>query len=234
MAHYDQSTNDWCRDYNGELDQSFGDFYIKCKNHIEIKHCTGNALSCYIPSLSRGYNILRKIYTDKISSNEEELPSVEIIAKKLVEAQILIDIDILSIEMYFTFKSKDIDYIAKLVGASTTGSNIGALSNKNLPKNKYQIPEIDLQLYEELKNKLPEVKRVLHGKEIQMVNGLIVKSLISNFDAVIKKLKGKGFDMDADRKKKCIKGIDYIHEIGLWKEFIQYMGIEVEKLSKCK
>ena len=54
-ANYDQSTNDFVRDAEGNLDDSFGDFYLLGKAGIEIKHGTGSELACYIPRLGTGY-----------------------------------------------------------------------------------------------------------------------------------------------------------------------------------
>ena len=74
-AHYDLDTNDYPRDEDGNLDQSFGDFYIECQYNTEIKHGYGAELSAYIPTLKRGKNALRKIYSDKID-NTKQPPNV--------------------------------------------------------------------------------------------------------------------------------------------------------------
>ena len=61
-AHYDLSTNDFVRDANGELDDSFGDFYLSGRSGIEIHHGVGSELACYIPKLQLGINILKSYY----------------------------------------------------------------------------------------------------------------------------------------------------------------------------
>ena len=109
-AEYDLSTNDFPRLENGNLDPSFDDLYIDCKNNIKIKHGTRNILSCYIPSKSRGVNILRKIHEDYIS---EDLPKeisqtqkyFEKLSGALVENDVLVSAEVLDYEVYFEFSS---------------------------------------------------------------------------------------------------------------------------------
>ena len=44
-AHYDLSTNDFVRDADGELDDSFGDFYLSGRSGIEKHHGGGSELA---------------------------------------------------------------------------------------------------------------------------------------------------------------------------------------------
>ena len=67
-AHYDLSTNDFVRDADGELDDSFGDFYLSGRSGIEIHHGVGSELACYIPKLQLGNNILKSYYEKMIGS----------------------------------------------------------------------------------------------------------------------------------------------------------------------
>ena len=67
-AHYDQSTNDFIRDADGELDDSFGDFYLSGRSGIEIRHGVGSELACYVPKLQLGNNILKSYYEKVIGS----------------------------------------------------------------------------------------------------------------------------------------------------------------------
>jgi len=233
-AHYDQNTNDWVRDPNGELDDSFGDFYIDCRNGIEIKHGVGNILSCYIPSKPRGMNILRQIFLDKVNVNDKKVNDIDYVAEKLVEKEILLDIDVLDFEVYFTFKTSLIDYIAKLVGAKTSGANIGALSVKNLPKNHYEIPKSDLDQYEKLIKLLPTRTMERQGKngetiKATMPDAVIIKGIMKGFELVIKKAKGKNYDLNTEQRKRGLRGREFIHSIGMWNEFIKYVTNEVKK-----
>lgn len=224
-AEYDLSTNDFPRLDNGNLDPSFDDLYIECANKIKIKHGGGNVLSCYIPSKPRGMNILRSIYQDKVGS---KLPSdqgryLENLCSKLVENEVLISAEVLDYEVIFEFKSDMIDYIAKLVKARTSGASISPFSLKNLPKAPYKIPGKDMELYKDATSSLPTKTIVLQGQERTMVDGMIVKQLNSQFDEIIIKSQSKDFDINKDRKIKCLKGKEYIHSMGMWDEYCEFL-----------
>lgn len=229
-AYIDQSTGDFCRDHLGNYEESFADFYIDCASNTEIKHGVGNILSCYIPALQRGNNVLRTIYNDKIEPISKENPiPIDAIKQKLIDNQILQSVEDLDDEVYFTFKADLIDYIAKLVKAKTSGASIGAFSVKNLPKTPYKIPEKDLEIYNELISKLPKIKMTSKdGKEREMVSGYIINKLISGFDNIIQKTKGKDFDIKTDRIKVGIRGKEYIHSLGMWNKFIDYLREEIK------
>jgi hypothetical protein len=115
------------------------------------------------------------------------------------------------------------------VGAKTNGASVSPLSVRNLPKGKYKIPEEDLKEYSEITAKLPVVIRPFNGSEKEMVDGLLVKSIIAGFDPIMQKKLGKKLDMKADRKQVGLKSKEYIHSKGLWQEFIEYLQKEVKK-----
>lgn len=227
-AEYDQSTNDFPRLENGNLDPSYDDMYIDCKNNIQIKHGGGSMLGCYIPAKQRGVNILRKIYKDNIS---DKLPSetsktrtyFDNLTKALVEQDVLLHVEVLDFEVYFEFKSSMIDYIAKLVGAKTSGANISPFSSKNLPKASYKIPEKDMKAYKEAIKDFPTKSVTIKGEKQDIVDGLLVSRVSQQFDKIIIKSQPKGFDINKDRKQKCLKGREYIHAMGKWDEYIEFL-----------
>lgn len=224
-AHYDQSTNDFIKTENGTIDPEFDDFYIDCQNDIEIKHGYDDVMSCFIPSTGRGGNILRKIYSDKIKEWTKESPYQ--VCKKLLSEEILVSIDITDVEVYFTFKKEMTDYIATICKARTQGANIKPLSIKNLPKEHYEIPEADMLLYKEATKSCPTYtmeRELSNGKKsvVTIPDGRIIKSLIDEFMVLVQKYKGKSYDVNAEQRKACIKGRDFIHSIGLWSEFIEF------------
>ncbi len=226
-AHYDKSTNDWCRDVNDDYDDSFSDFYIDCKNGIEIKHGVGSILSCYIPSSNRGRNILKQIYIDNFKKDTNKL-SIDSICKKLIDDNILIDIDVLDGEVYFTFKNNLIDYIAKLVGAKTSGANVSPFSIRNLPKTHYIIPEKDLIGYKEAIKLLPTITIERNNKDgknisITIPSGAVINSIMRDFNNIIKDYKGKEYDINKEQRKVGLKGKEFIHSIGLWKSLLEYI-----------
>ena len=233
-ADYDVETNDFPRLIDGAtLDPTFDDLYIDCRNNIKIRHGVGNVLSCYIPNKGRGANILRQIYQDKISENlpKEKDLYCEKLCEELANKNILVSAEILDGEAYFEFKADIIDYIAKLVGAKTNGARIDPFNVKNLPREPYEIPEKDLKLYKEATKDYPVKTIVINGKERTMVDGLLIARVISEFDEIIIKSKPKKFDINKDRKTKCLKGKDYVHSLGeeMWVklcEFLKDKGVE--------
>ena len=88
-AHYDQSTNDFIRDAEGELDDSFGDFYLSGRSGIEIRHGVGSELACYVPKLQLGNNILKSYYEKVIGSYGKK--SVDKIVTELKEQKYITD-----------------------------------------------------------------------------------------------------------------------------------------------
>ena len=226
-SDYDLETNDFPRLENGNLDPSFDDLYIDCANKIKIRHGVGNVLSCYIPSKSRGMNVLRHIYKDKIS---ETLPSkdntyLEILCKELVDKEVLVSAEVLDFEAYFEFKADMIDYIAEIVGARTYGAGINPMSSKNLPKTIYKIPEKDMKLYQESIKGFPTKTVEIKGKERTMPDGLLIKAANKDFDKIIIKSKSKGFDLNKDKKTKGLNGKEYIHSLGndMWIKYCDFL-----------
>lgn len=165
-ADYDEDTNDFPRLLDGNLDPSFDDYYIKCANGIKIRHATGSTLSCYIPSLQRGNNIIKQL--NNIGG-------------------IIIESDILDSEVYFTFLANDIDIVAKLCKVKTRGKNIQPLSPKTLPKRKNIIPDEEMQRYKKICAKLAE-KPLDRAQIIMRANKEYEKRLSDNYKQEIKSL----------------------------------------------
>lgn len=231
-AEYDLDTNDFPRLEDGSLDPSFDDLYIVCKNGVKIIHGVGNVLWCHIPTRSRGMNILRAIYVDKVSDKlpeedtSDEKKYLENLCSKLVEKGVLVSAEVLDYEVCFEFKSSMFDYIAKLVGASSYGARISPFSPKNLPREPYKIPEKDMKLYREsIKNFPTHHTTTRNGESIEIVDGIFIKKLNEKFDKVVKKSQPKGFDVNKDRKLKCLKGKEYIHSFGseMWNKYCEFL-----------
>lgn len=232
-ADYDLDTEDFPRLENGNLDPSFDDLYIDCKNNIKIRHGVGNVLSCYIPAKGTGMNILRQIYTDKISDKlpKEKDSYLESLCDELVKKDILVSAEVLDGEVYFEFKAVMIEYIAELVGAKTAGKSIQPLSPKNLPKVPYEIPDKDMKMYQEALKELPAQTVVIGGKERTMVDGFLVKSINKQFDDVVLKSKPKSFNIDQDRKSKRLKNKEYYHSLGAetWQKYCEFIKTFAKK-----
>lgn len=165
-ADYDEDTKDFPRLLDGTIGPSFDDYYINCSNGIKIRHATGSILSCYIPSLQRGNNIIKQL--NDIGS-------------------IVIESDILDSEVYFTFLANDIDVVAKLCKVKTKGKNIQPLSPKTLPKKKNIIPDNEMQRYKKVCSKLAE-KPLDRAQIIMRTNKEYEKRLNDNYKQEMKRL----------------------------------------------
>lgn len=200
-AHYDLSTNDFVRDAEGELDDSFGDFYLSGRSGIEIKHGVGSELACYVPKLQLGNNILKSYYEKMIGDYGKK--SVPIIVAELMEKKYVNGCDILSTEVFFTFDAKYLDDLAPIVKLKTAGATISPFSVRNLPRKPYTIPQKDMDKYKKAKGDL---------------TGLQISRLQ---DAFISERCDK--DFKTKMKKEMLKAIQYIHKIGLWDDYCEWI-----------
>ncbi len=200
-AHYDLSTNDFVRDADGELDESFGDFYLSGRAGIEIKHCVGSELACYIPKLQLGNNILKSYYNKMIGERKDK--SIEIIVTELMENRYINGCDILSTEIFFTFDAKHLDDLAPIVKLKTSGATISPFSVRNLPRKPYTIPKRDMDKYKKARGEL---------------TGLQISRLQ---DAFIRERCDK--DFKSKMKKEMLKANQYIHKIGLWDDYCEWI-----------
>lgn len=120
-------------------------------------------------------------------------------------------------EVLFKFKYSDSSKIIPLLKPKTSGASISPFSVKNLPKNKtYTIPDEDLIIYKNTVAKIPQ-ERVL---TITHSTNNFIKSLATK--------KNPMENIKADMRKKCLKGKEYIHSIGKWQEYIQYLRDNIE------
>ena len=228
-AEYDMVTKDFPRLENGNLDPSFDDLYIDCANKIQIKHHGSNVLCCYIPNKTRGMNLLRKIYQDKVSETlpeektTDEKKYLENLCRELVEKEILVSAEVLDIEVIFEFKTDMIDYVAKLVKAKTSGANISPFSTKNLPREPYKIPNKDMELYAEVMEDFPKRTSAISDKEIP--DGTLITKLNKQFDEIIAATQEPGFDVNKDRRTKGLKAKEYYHSLGkeTWQQYCEFL-----------
>ena len=126
------------------------------------------------------------------------------------------DIEESDSEVLFKFKYSDSSKIIPLLKPKTSGANISPFSVKNLPKSSYTIPDEDLVLYKNTVAKIPP-ERIL---TITHSTNNFIKSLATK--------KNPMENIKADMRKKCLKGKEYIHSIGKWQEYIQYLRDNIE------
>lgn len=179
LAELDESTNDIPRNSNGEIATGYDDLYISCQYGNKIftyGHDTNGRmlLTAYIPSIGRGRNIKKAMdekgiaYTNYIETDEE---------------------------VEFRFKAKDIEPIARLLKAKTSGANISPFSSKNLPKSKVEIPTEEIQRYKEIIALVPKDDLlIIHKITTAFLESVLQKKCKKN---------NKEFNYKTDMKK-CV------------------------------
>lgn len=235
-APYDQ-TNQFPRDLDGTY--SDYDIFIDCSNNIQV-HYFGNrgTLEVFIPSIGRGRNIVKAIYSEHIqdiekspyfSNTEKEDETTgeikntnsfdyEALYKDKELNKIINTIFESDAEVSFRFHWSLMEQFEKYFKPKTSAANRSPFSSKNLPKSNYEIPEEDQLKYKEVTAKLPkeDILKVSH-----MTNDYI-KTLTN---------KKKSLEAIKDNMKlNCMKAKEYIHFIGKWNDYLEYLEKEIEKL----
>ena len=170
------------------------DVYIDCQHGNRVFYYGKSVLQAYIPSIGRGHNIIKAI-------NEQ------------FGQDVLFNIEETDSEILFRFHYKDSDKIMPLLKPKTNGANISPFSSKNLPKNKdYKIPDETLIAYKNIVAKIPP-ERILN---LTHSTNNFIKSLVTK--------KNAWEDIKSDMKLKGLKGKEYIHSIGEWDNYINYLN----------
>ena len=224
-----KATNDFSRKLNGSYEDI--DMFIECQYGNKIFHYGGSILQAYIPSLIRGHNIIKAIvglekFNTIYSGINENTPQYigengqKTSIKEQFHGDIIFDIEETDSEILFKFNYKDSDNIIPLLKPKTNGANISPFSSKNLPRNKdYKIPDEEFSTYKEIVAKIPS-ERIL---TLTHSTKHYLKSLVTK--------KNTWDDIRADMKLKGLKGKEYIHSIGKWDEYIEYLRKEI---SECQ
>lgn len=227
---YDTSTNQFPRDLKGNYEDI--DCYIDCAKNVKVFYYGRSILQAYIPSITYGRNIIRMIYSEYINpnnTNKEEKPftikgiettktTYAIIDKDLFKKDLhkkdslIFDIEETDQEVLFKFKSNSDKIILPLLKPKTSGASISPFSSKNLPKNKdYKIPDGELNTYKQIISNLPQNQLILIGK------------YTTNFIKTLETKNTTWEDIKSDMAKKCLKGKEYVHSIGKWNEYLEYL-----------
>lgn len=174
------------------------DVYIDCYKNGKIFHYGNRTLEFYCPSLQRGHNIIKAI---KHAFQNEN------IIHNIIESDS---------EVMFRFNAKDIERLEPYLQPKTNGAGISPFSTKNLPKTKYTIPDKELNMYKKIIENIPQNQLI----SIVHITKKFMQSLMT---------KKNTWDMiNADMALKGIKGKEYIHSIGKWNEYIEYLRKEIE------
>ena len=192
---------------------NYNDIYIKCANGIKITHAGGNVLKVYIPSITRGHNIIKNIF---YSLGESDEVIYEDICKAL--SGFLLDIDETDLEVIFKVKDKNLKKIISFLKPSISGASIRPFSSKNLPRKKVLLSTAQIHEYKQITDEIPQKDK------------LLISKINSDFltQNVCKKLRINIFQAKSEMKRECIRVTDYFFLKGMWKEYLQYLKKEVE------
>ena len=214
----DLELNDFPRDENGSIDSSYDDIYIKCAFGSQIYHYGRSTLVCYIPSLGRGHNILISIAKElKLIDEEDKSRDYKKLYEMLNNNKTVFDISETDEEIEFKFHTKNMELIAKYLKPLTAGADISPFSSKNLPRASYCIPTDDLRDYLEITKDIPQTDKLLISH--------ITKAFMNNI--LSKDKLYKSINIQTDMRKKCLKSREYIHSVGYWNKYIEYLRKEL-------
>lgn len=169
------------------------DVYIDCKHDIQVTYYGSGILEAYIPSLIRGRRIVSEI-KNKFGENH------------------ILELRENDKEIIFKFRTSYSDDIIPMLSPKTSGADISPFSTRNLPKDKsYTIPDEDLAEYKNAIKNVPKEQLLT----ITHTTNKFLKSLESK--------KRTRENIKSDMLKKGLKGKEYIHSIGLWSEYIEFL-----------
>lgn len=207
MPEINLSTNDFPRRFDGSIEDI--DAYIPCKYGIKIMH---------YGHLDGKRTVWYRAYIPSIMRGRN-------IAKKLDEQQIeyrqYCENDE---EVDFLFKQTDMDVVAQLLKAKTIGKDTSCYSIKNLPKSDYNIPQEEINEYKTISSRVDK-------------SDLLILSQITNsflYDILAKKY--RNIEIKSDIRSKCMSRQlkEYIHSIGEWNDYIDYLKKEINIFYKNK
>lgn len=205
-------TNDFIRNDDGSISDDYDELYIPCAFDGKIKHTYRDGVLAYFIDKPR---TLKRLMTELSASGIEYEEDDS--------------------EEFFYFNDADMKVVAKIVGAKTKGKKIKPFDEKNIPNkidkkvksskpikivSEYEIPSKDNMEFYSI---LAPIKD--RSQKIQLT-----KKCVKDFDAVIKST--KGFDPAKEREKVGIKPKEYIHSIGMWREYLKFIRKAVEESFK--
>lgn len=212
LPEIDRSTNDFVKNADGSVADE--DVYIPCAYDSKITtygHMKDNKktvwLTAYIPSVIRGRNI----------------------AKALTEKGIeYVDYIETSIESEFKFKAKDIDEVATLMKARTSGASISPFSTKNLPKANVQIPTEEIEKYKAIAAKV-------NKDDLLLIHRITEEFLTNILSKKLRKI-DRSFNLQSDIRKLMMSRMikEYIWFKGFFNEYLEYLKKEIDKFYKDK
>lgn len=137
---------------------------------------------------------------------------------KEIDPSLIFDIERTDTEVLFKFKYVNSDKIIPLLKPRTSGSNISPFSNKNRPTSDFKIPDDKLEEYKKITASIPYEKRLNIGH----ITKAYLQTLITK--------KNTWENIKADMRLKCLKGKEYIYNIGKWDDYLIYLKNEIKEM----
>lgn len=195
-------TNDFPRTQDGSIDPDT-EIYIACQHGMKITYWGLNesrrgVLTAYIPSKTRGRNICKALKKQGIEyTNYDETDE----------------------EVLFNFLASDIETVAEIMRAKTSGANISPFSVRNLPSSDIKLPSELEQEYKEISSKVNANNMSI----IKKANEEFLENVVEK--GLRKKFKNKKFSCRDDMKKNKMSRQfkEYVWKCGYWDEYIKYL-----------
>ena len=131
-------------------------------------------------------------------------------------------------EAEFKFKPKDIEQIATLLKAKTSGANISPFSVKNLPKADVEIPTVEIERYKAV------------TAQVQKEDLLIIHRFTTSFlsSVLAKKLKGNNrkYNINVEMRKMKMGRMpkEFIYVNGCWDEYLVCLDKNIKSFYNNK
>ena len=162
LADLNPDTEDFPRDAEGKIPDTFEDLYIACGKG-EIRHTYEPGILCWriLDKPRTGYNVYEELKSKKLKVEFDDCGS----------------------DVQIFFDEADLDKVAKVVRARTAGAKIKPFSPKNLPRAQYKIPEEDLEQLSNLLSDLDRKVRLRIGRDsLKLFDTIIAKKKGKKFN----------------------------------------------------
>lgn len=149
LGHLDLDTQDYPRDENGSIDESYDDLYIPCsRGKSVIKHTYEKDILviCFYGKASTAKNV----YTEL----KDKYKNIYLKFERIGEDGLIY------------FNADDIKKIATIIKPKTSGASIKWNSNRNLPKVEYEIPKVDLDRLAKITKNLTKTQKMQFGRKV--------------------------------------------------------------------
>lgn len=118
-------------------------------------------------------------------------------------------------EVLFRFNAKYMEQLEPYLKPKTSGADRSPFSSKNIQKSKYEIPDEELSAYKKIVENIPQNQLIA----IVHTTNNYLKSLATKKNTLE--------DIKSDMTLKGLKNKEYIHSIGKWDEYINYLNEEL-------